>query len=212
MSDGGELLEFLRRIFERRGEQQQKQTDRARDRRPSRIVAILGSARQDGNTAALTHAVFRNFNDARVINLNDHVITPYDYHNEPSADDFLEIVKQMVEAEAIVFASPVYWYSMSGQMKIFFDRLTDLTDQYKSIGRALAGKSAFLIATSNTAEAPPSFEPPFADTARYFDMRWGGMIHFPMREPTSTVETRTNLANAFARRIENNLAAPALAH
>ena len=40
-------------------------------------------------------------------------------------DDFLGVAEAMVDAEAILFATPVYWYSMSGRLKRFFDRLTD---------------------------------------------------------------------------------------
>ncbi len=202
MSEGGELVEFLRRIFERRSE---RQADAASDQSPSRILGILGSARQDGNTAALTSAVFRHLNDASVIDLNDLSIAPYSYDNPHEADDFYALAQMMAEADAIVFASPVYWYSMSGPMKIFFDRLTNLTDFYKPMGRALAGKSAFLIAASNSPAAPACFEPPFAETARYFDMRWGGMLHARVQDRRNLTEEADKNAKAFALKIENAL-------
>ncbi len=206
MHDAGDYVEHLRRIFDRRRKQKAKGAD---DRRASRILAILGSARHNGNTAALTDAVFQNLDNAEVVNLIDYPISPYDYEKKNRRDGFLKIVKKMAKAEAIVFASPVYWYTMSGQMKIFFDRMTDLTDRYKPIGRSLAGKSAFLIATSNTQDAPPSFEPPFADTARYLDMRWGGMLHLPMGNRLAPTEKSQHLAKAFARHIESAMAASA---
>ena len=37
-------------------------------------------------------------------------------------DDVDEILNKMVNADVIVMASPVYYYSMSGQMKTFIDR------------------------------------------------------------------------------------------
>lgn len=37
-------------------------------------------------------------------------------------DDVNEIVGRMKEADVVVFASPVYFYSLSGQMKVFLDR------------------------------------------------------------------------------------------
>jgi multimeric flavodoxin WrbA len=40
-------------------------------------------------------------------------------------DDVPAIVAQMKEADGIVFGSPVYIDNVSGQMKIFFDRLAD---------------------------------------------------------------------------------------
>lgn len=200
MSEGGELVEFLRRIFERRSEQQ---VEKVGDKSSSRVIGILGSARQDGNTAALTSAVFQHLNHAQIIDLNDLSIEPYSYDNPHEADDFYALAQMMAEAEAVVFASPVYWYSMSGPMKVFFDRLTNLTDFYKPIGRALAGKSAFLIATSNSPAAPACFEPPFADTARYFDMRWGGMLHARVQDCRDISDETNKKAEAFALKIEN---------
>lgn len=38
-------------------------------------------------------------------------------------DDFNEIAKKIENADVIVFATPVYFYSMSGQLKVFIDRL-----------------------------------------------------------------------------------------
>lgn len=37
-------------------------------------------------------------------------------------DDMAEILDKMVEADVIVLATPVYFYSMDGQMKTFIDR------------------------------------------------------------------------------------------
>lgn len=38
-------------------------------------------------------------------------------------DDLNPIAKKLEKADVIVFATPVYFYSMSGQLKVFFDRL-----------------------------------------------------------------------------------------
>ncbi len=187
MSDGGELAEVLRRIFERR---------RAKAA-SSEILGVLGSSNNDGNTAALARAVFAPLPNSALVNLNDLAIAPYDYLNRHDNDDFLSLAEQIVAAKTIVFASPVYWYSMSAQMKIFFDRLTDLTRTHKDLGKALAGKSAFLIATGGSPEPPASFEPPFAETARYFNMCWGGMLYGQEGETMPAAE-------GFAKRIDRS--------
>ena len=41
-------------------------------------------------------------------------------------DDALEITEKMKNAEVIVFATPIYYYEMSGQMKTLLDRLNPL--------------------------------------------------------------------------------------
>lgn len=48
-------------------------------------------------------------------------------------DDMAEILDKMVTADVIVLATPVYFYSMDGQMKTFIDRTvpryTEITDK-----------------------------------------------------------------------------------
>lgn len=40
----------------------------------------------------------------------------------PQKDDAAEIVAKMIEADVIVMATPVYFYTMCGQMKVMIDR------------------------------------------------------------------------------------------
>ncbi len=60
-------------------------------------------------------------------------------------DDVPIIVSRMKEADGIVFASPVYIDNVSGQMKIFFDRLADVIHY-----QLLAGKYGCSVATTHT--------------------------------------------------------------
>lgn len=204
MPNSGDYVNALRRVFDRRAARKRALTE------PIRILGVMGSSRQDGNTAALMGAVFQNLNDARWIDLSDYSIAPYAYDHRFADDDFLPIAKIMREAEIIVYASPVYWYSMSAQLKAFFDRLTDLTEgEAKAIGKALAGKKTFVISTGGASDAPASFERPFSDTARYFDMSWGGLFYAAMQSSALSPETK-RAAEAFARQIASAPAAPAV--
>ena len=68
------------------------------------------------------------------------MIRPYDYDPATNAhDDFKFVAGKMLAVDNIVFATPVYWYSMSECMKAFFDRLTDLLSFHKIIGKGLKG-------------------------------------------------------------------------
>ena len=141
-----------------------------------RLLAITGSARGDGNTA-LTVAHLRRalaLADDHIIDLGAHRLEPFRYEPPPPVDDFLMIVDRILAHQHIVFATPVYWYAMSGLMKVFFDRLTDLllTADGRRTGRALAGRDVWLIATGTDEELPDGFDVPFVRTAEYFDMRW----------------------------------------
>ena len=159
---------------------------------PSTFV-IVGSSRRNGATMALARAMFAGAADAEIVFLGDHLIHPYSYDHVHAGDDFLPLARRMAAADTIVFATPVYWYTMSAQMKTFFDRLTDLTEIEKPLGRALAGKRAFLISTTGPSGLPESFALPFRETAGYFDMEWGGHYH-------GNAEDRTGLSE-FAKRL-----------
>lgn len=41
-------------------------------------------------------------------------------------DDAVEIAQQMQDADVLVFATPIYYYEMSGQMKTLLDRVNSL--------------------------------------------------------------------------------------
>lgn len=43
-------------------------------------------------------------------------------------DDAIEITNKMHDAEVIVFATPIYYYEMAGQMKTLLDRANSLYD------------------------------------------------------------------------------------
>jgi len=139
--------------------------------KPSTLV-ILGSSRQDSNTLNAVQKLlpFPNYD---LVDLQESRIAYYSYESsDQGEDDFHPIARKMLEYENIVFATPVYWYTMSGQMKVFFDRLTELTAAYKPIGKALKGKRVFLIASGASPEMPEGFEIPFKHTAEYFDMEF----------------------------------------
>ncbi len=139
-------------------------------------TAILGSARSDGNTASVLGAVLGD-SGVDVIDLSQQKISHYEYLSEEAADDFMAVARRLVESPIIVMATPVYWYAMSGRMKVFFDRLTDLTSQHKEIGRSLAGKTMFLVTSSTEETLPLGFEEPFRASSEYLDMKFGGAFH-----------------------------------
>ena len=56
-------------------------------------------------------------------------------------DDVFEILQEMAAADVIVLATPVYFYSMAGQVKTLIDRCL-------ASGAKLAGKEFYFIATA----------------------------------------------------------------
>ncbi|TGD79854.1 flavodoxin family protein [Hymenobacter wooponensis] len=154
-------------------------------------LIIHGSARPDGDTQQLVEQVLAGVPHT-LINLRDYSIAAYNYpHDYPTEDAFLHLIELMLRHPVIVFATPVYWYSMSGIMKNFFDRLTDLVEEpHKPLGRQLAGKHAFLLAAGSDEEWPEGFEVPFRRTAEYFDMSYEGSLYHSSKHPFPTEAAR----------------------
>lgn len=133
-------------------------------------LVILGTARGEGNTLKAIQALCP-FSEYELVDLRNLQIAPYHYdHAKNQVDDFQGVARKMLEADNIIFATPVYWYAMSGVLKDFFDRLTDLLTTYKPIGKGLKGKRTYLIASGSDDEIPPGFETPFKLTSDYFGM------------------------------------------
>ncbi len=139
-------------------------------------LVIFASSRSDGNSMRLVRRVIGE-NEVEFIDLREQDISYYDYESKNSGDDFLAIAEKMTRAEVIIFVTPVYWYSMSGILKVFFDRFTDLITIHKALGRALAGRKCFLVASGADIELPPGFEEPFSATCNYLNMEYKGCLY-----------------------------------
>lgn len=140
-------------------------------------VIIVGSSRNDGDTAALV-SLLKGLSDWDVIDLNDYSIGYYDYNHLNRTDDFLPLMNMLIEKyETLIFATPVYWYAMSGIMKVFFDRISDLLTIEKPLGRRLRGKKMAVISSSNGNNLGDSFWLPFTASAEYLGMTYLENLH-----------------------------------
>lgn len=165
-------------------------------------LVVLASARKQSDTRAFVTRVFPGA-DYELIDLLDYSISPYSYENDyPDNDQFPKIIEAILSHNAVVFATPVYWYAMSGIMKTFFDRLTDLVTVKKHLGRQLRGKSAFLIAVGADEELPGGFEIPFKLTSGYLDMKYQGCIYYSTKFP-KTQEGLQEICKAFRNKVRN---------
>ena len=144
----------------------------------SRKVIIVGSSRNIGNTSKITEAISNQFN-IDVINLNNYQFSYYDYENNNREDDFLLLIRTIISNyDTLIFATPIYWYSMSGIMKVFFDRFSDLIRIEKPTGRQLRGKEFAVISNSHDDEIDYDFYLPFRKSAEYLGMKYIGNKHF----------------------------------
>ena len=140
-------------------------------------LIIFGSSRSNGETRKMVDELIK-ISGWDVIDLNDYKFSFYDYQHKNLDDDYLPLMRKIiVEYDVLIFATPVYWYSMSGIMKVFFDRITDLLDNEKDLGRKLRGKSMAAISCSAGDNLGNNFWLPFSETARYLGMDYLGNTH-----------------------------------
>ncbi len=98
-----------------------------------KVLAISGSPRKGGNSDVLCDQFLKGAAEAghecAKINLKEKNISPcmacYGCTKSGECvkkDDMGQIQQELVEADVIVLATPVYFYSMDAQMKIMIDR------------------------------------------------------------------------------------------
>lgn len=115
-----------------------------------KILVLLGSPRKKGNSTTLAQKIIAGAQSAgatvETIYLHGQDIAPChacygclkpDNDSCVIDDDMQSIYPKLIEADAWVIASPVYWFTMSAQTKLFMDRCFSLFNNKKE---ALAGK------------------------------------------------------------------------
>ena len=168
-----------------------------------KVVIILGSSSSVGNTYQLAVQVAKQ-TDARIIDLADHPISYYDYQHENRNDGFLPLIKSLLEYEHIIFASPIYWYSMSAQMKVLFDRLSELLTIEKPLGRQLKGKTCSVIVTGVAKEMPECFDEPFKLTAQYMHIDYLATLYQYCPDNQNYIEVNKQELSDFVEQITLN--------
>lgn len=118
-----------------------------------KIVVITGSPRKNGNSFAMTDAFIK------AAEAKGHTVTRFDAAMKNVGgchacetcfktgkacsfdDDFNTIAPAILEADAVVFTTPVYWYSIPAQIKGVIDRIFSFVVG----GKDIAGKECALI-------------------------------------------------------------------
>jgi multimeric flavodoxin WrbA len=156
-----------------------------------KILVVLGSPRKKGNSAILAAKVAESATaegaDVETVYLNGLDIKPCqgcekcqkDSHNGCAIDDDMTwLHSKLQEADSLVIASPIYWFNISAQTKIFIDRLYAVGVGQKNI---LKGKSIAIVLTfadpdpfvSGAVNALRSFQ----DMCRYLGAKIEGMVY-----------------------------------
>jgi multimeric flavodoxin WrbA len=126
-----------------------------------KVLIVKGSPRENGNSAALADQVAAGAQAAgaevETVYLHGMDIQPCDACDfcQDAADagcvihdDMQSLYPKIREADALVYASPVYWFTVSAQMKLFIDRCYALGgDEDYASEHALAGKRIGIVLT-----------------------------------------------------------------
>ncbi len=159
-----------------------------------KILVINGSPKKDGNTAALAewfregaHAqgaavevVHAAFLKTKYAGCNAcrkcQEAKPYGCVIE---DEVSSVLLKMLEADAIVMASPLYFFSVSAQLKILMDRMFSLYKWDNAAGTLetrLKGKTLVLLGSAYEDLGMEAFEKPFLLTAEYTGMPYSSLL------------------------------------
>lgn len=148
----------------------------------------------------LAQKLFAGIDNFETLDLLDYKIFHYDYqHNYQDTDQFLQVIEKIRQYDNIIFATPVYWYSMSGLLKVFFDRLTDIVTFQKQIGRSMKGKNIFLVSVGTDPELPAGFETPFRLTAEYLEMNFIATYYCSTQNLPDTLPLKREFINKITK-------------
>ncbi|SFB11861.1 MULTISPECIES: flavodoxin family protein [unclassified Bacillus (in: firmicutes)] len=118
-----------------------------------KVLALLGSTRRNGNSEYLVNQILNGIEHTIIPLAEKHIEPIIDQRHttegfSPVQDDYDELIQHIFNHDVILFATPLYWYGMSGGMKDFFDRWSQyLRDERFDFKAELAKKKAYVVIT-----------------------------------------------------------------
>jgi multimeric flavodoxin WrbA len=163
-----------------------------RNNMTKRVMIVLGSPRKNGSSAMLAEQAAAGVRacgaEAEMIYLHDITMDPCSACEACQTttdadciieDELTELLPRLRQADAVLLASPVYWFTFSAQTKIFIDRAFYALNGPE--GHALKGKQIGLVMTYGdidpfTSGAVNAFHA-FQDICRYIGAPVAGMVY-----------------------------------
>lgn len=174
------------------------------------VIGIAGSARKKGNSATLMRAILKGAvlagADTKEVYLNGLVFKGCQGCEKCSPkgkcildDDLTSVHNELRQADGWVLASPIYYGSVTGQMKTFFDRCRTFTRDPKTqeLKPQLKGKRKGVLIVTYAAEPREDYYHEAERLAHY--LGWMGyfskveIISEGKLEPRDAAETRPEL-------------------
>ena len=177
-------------------------------KRAKRVLALVGSPRVRGNTDILVTELLRGAKDAgartKKIYLNRLKITPCQACYRclktgrcPIDDDMQRLYDLIYDADAIVFGTPIYWWTVSAQTKLCLDRWFAFLDaDYNS---RIKGKSAAVIAVCadpGVREMTAGALHLFKESLNFLGIKWKGSVIAAAHEKGEVASNATAMQRA----------------
>ena len=183
------------------------------------ILVISGSPKKNGNTAILVEAFGKG---ARSEGARVEVMNAAFLQNKASGctscrkcqkqaeygcvieDDASSVILRMIKADVIVFATPLYFYGASAQIKVIVDRMFSLyhwDNEDDTMETALEGKTLALIGSAYEDIGLEALEKPFRLTADYTGIKFRSLL-VPNAGESGALKRRKNMlkkAEKFGR-------------
>ncbi|MCD8248327.1 MAG: flavodoxin family protein [Lachnospiraceae bacterium] len=174
----------------------------------SKIVILNGSPRRNGNTSALVQA-FREGAENTGHNVTEFFLDKMNIHGCKGCfgghskrdcpcvqlDDMTQIYPAVRACDVLVLASPLYYWTMSGQLRTALDRLFALEEGGTNLLRGNGKSSALLMAAEGYG---------FEDAVLYYDnlmehLHWQNIGHVLAggNMETGDIKGKSELQQAF---------------
>lgn len=103
-----------------------------------KIIFMNGSPNKSGNTFRIGEEILKGINHD-ILQMSDYKVSQYGQVYED--DEINKIFEKIKNVDTIVIGAPVYWYTVSGIVKTFIDRLYLLPE-----AEVLKGKNLYFFA------------------------------------------------------------------
>lgn len=171
----------------------------------NRGVIIQASSRRLGDTNKVVVALQKETN-FDVIDLSDKNIMHFDYEFANKDDDFRPLFQKITkDYKTIVFLTPIYWYTMSGMLKVFLDRISDFLHEEKDTGRRLRQMKMAVVSCSNSDEVSDGFTMPFERSAEYLGIDYLGHLHTWVDNQTISEEVMLRIKQFASKNLLMNV-------
>lgn len=175
------------------------------------VIVILGSPRRKGNSATLAENVISGAKSMGAMVdtyfLHGMDIEPCDAcdicHEDMNAecvinDDMQKLYPKLRQADALVIASPIYWFTVSAQTKLFMDRCYALgvSEEYALKGKRIGIVLAYGDSDPFNSGAVNAIRT-FQDAFTYVGAPIVGMVYGSASDPGEIAANRELMDKAF---------------